>query len=127
MYDPLDWSQRNVNDSLFQFYTDLVSLRKDRESLRSEDLTVVKNDTTDHIFVYARGVTKGDPSDDDVVVALNFGNDRRGNKDVSVPLTKPGFWLEYLNEATLNVSSDGIITLDFAYSDGKIFIHLPHD
>jgi 1,4-alpha-glucan branching enzyme len=122
-YDPLDWDVKEVNDSLFQFYTMLAALRKGHESLRSEDLTVLKNDSENHIFVYSRGVKKDDAADDQIVVALNFGNDREGNKHVSVPFPKPGSWIEYLSEDTLTVDSDSIVHFDFGYSEGKVFLY----
>ncbi|UCE20238.1 MAG: alpha amylase C-terminal domain-containing protein [Gemmatimonadota bacterium] len=121
-YDPVDWDLKEANDSLFQFYTRLASLRKDYESLRSEDLTVLKNDSEHHIFVYSRGVVKNDAADDDVLVALNFGDDREGNENVSLPFPKPGMWIEYLKRDTLEISSASEEDVDFEYSEGKIFL-----
>ena len=123
IYDPLDWSRREVNDSLFQFYKSLISLRMSQESLRSEDLTVTKNDTTNHVFVYARGVKKDDPYDDNVVVALNFGNNRGGIKDVSVSFIQPGIWIDFFSSDSIKVDSDLEKRFDFAYSEGKIFLY----
>lgn len=122
-YDPVDWDVKEDNDSLFQFYTVLASLREDHESLRSEDLTVLKNDSENHIFVYSRGVKEDDTTDDNVVVALNFGNDRDGNKDVSIPFPKPGMWVEYLKNDTTIVNSDSVLNIDFTYSEGKVFLY----
>lgn len=122
-YDPLDWSLRTVNGLLFQFYKNLISLRKSRESLRSEDLTLIKNDTTNHLFVYARGMQQGDPTDDDVVVALNFGRGREGIAAVPVPFTRPGVWVEFLSGDTLKVGTNLLKSVDFEYSEGKIFLH----
>jgi glycosidase len=122
-YDPVNWDLKETNDSLFQFYARLASLRKDSESLRSEDLTVLKNDSEDHIFVYSRGVRKDDARDDDVLVALNFGSDREGNEDVSLPFPKPGMWVEFLKSDTLEVNSVSREGVDFEYSEGKIFLY----
>ena len=122
-YDPVDWDLKETNDSLFQFYTRLAALRKDSESLRSEDLTVLKNDSENHIFVYSRGVKKDDATDDDVLVALNFGDDREGHEDVSLPFPKPGMWIEYLKSDTLEINSASAQGIDFDYSEGKIFLY----
>ncbi len=124
-YDPLDWGLRESNDSLVHFYRRLVSLRKDHESLRSEDLTVLKNDIEKHIFVYARGVDKDNTSDDDIVVALNFAADHNGLQDVSIPFPKSGAWVEYLSGDTLQVGADLRTDIDFGYSEGKVLVHQP--
>ena len=66
-----------------------------------------------------------DASDDSIVVALNFSDDRNGLQNVTVPLTRPGLWIDTLVGDTLDVPGSSI-DIDFGYSEGKIFINTAH-
>ena len=66
---------------------------------------------------------KDDAADDDALVALNFGDDRTGSEDVSLPFPRSGLWVDYFSGDTVLIDSETLDGIDFEYSEGKIFLY----
>lgn len=69
--DPLDWSRQD--EALRAHYSARLKLRAASPSLRSDDLTVLLNDSGRHLLALARGTAAGRGDDDRFVAAYNFG------------------------------------------------------
>ncbi len=104
--DPIDWSLTNTFSGIFQFYTDLIHLRRNSggrtSGLEGLNTSTLSRDDTLKLIAYRRWNTGS--VGDDVVVIANFANAVRTNYTINFP--ESGTWYTQLNSDWTTYSPD---------------------
>jgi 1,4-alpha-glucan branching enzyme len=112
--NPLDWAklEREPWRGVFQYYRELLSLRKALAPLRRGTISVVRTYSSQRTVVYHRSY-----GGETVVVVANF---HRSPQTVQIPFPADGRWFEFTRDETLEVQG-GAVQLTLAGPETRIF------
>jgi 1,4-alpha-glucan branching enzyme len=94
--EPIDWTRKDTYNGIWTLYRDMIRLRRNwnnnTRGLSGRNVHVLPV-SGDNMLVYHRWDQGG--AGDDVVVVVNFANQRYANYEIGVP--QPGMWRVRLN------------------------------
>ena len=101
--DRIDWSKKTTYASIFQFFKDMIAVRKTNAALRaSSPRDVFQVNDAANVIAFHRW----DGAGNDIVVVANFSNNDYFSYSIGLP--QPGRWYELLNSQASVYDGNGL-------------------
>lgn len=116
----LDWSllENQLNRDLFEFYKQLIALRKQKTSLAADNMEFFHENAEDKVLAYVRWNEDGER----VVIIANFSD--QPYKTYEVPhFPADGTWKIWTGDHSVDVK-DGNMTIDLPSFSAQILLHV---
>ena len=114
----IDWSllQNKANQSLFDYYRGLVTLRTENQALHGDNIDFFYEDPESKVLAYIRWNDEGSR----LAVVINFSNNFL--QDYTVPqFPHTGTWHEWTNNYDVEVSENKLV-LNLGEYEAKVFV-----
>ena len=114
--NPLDWSLLEQNRDLFEFYKRLIALRREKSSLRTDNIKFLYENVEHKILAFLRWNDAGEK----LVVVMNF-SDRAYKNDAIEHFPIDGTWQNWTEGSLIEVKG-GTLSIEIPSFSAKVFL-----